>query len=47
MKTIINLSQSLTLITVLAASVYMLLDIMMMHQDAIEGITELARTFPQ
>ncbi len=46
MKTIINISQGLTLITVIGAAFYMLLDIMIMHPKAMEGITELAKTFP-
>jgi hypothetical protein len=47
MKRLIDLSQTLTLVTIIAAVTYLLLDIMMMHQDAVKGITELAKTFPQ
>jgi hypothetical protein len=47
MKRLIELSQTLTLVTIIAASTYLLLDIMMMHQESVKGITELAKTFPQ
>jgi hypothetical protein len=47
MKRLIEASQTLTLITIIAAPTYLLLDIMMMHQGALKGLISLAETFPK
>lgn len=47
MTKLIAASQSLTLITVIVASAWMLLDIMMMHQGSLKGLISLVETFPQ
>lgn len=47
MKTLIAASQTLTILTVIICSACMMLNMIMLHQDAVKGLIGLAKTFPQ